>query len=82
MGGTASAVARTVDAPPDISGRRPRALLPERVRALRRPVWWQELIFVGICYELYSLVRNAVPAHEHSAFAPATLWSTSRVAPA
>jgi hypothetical protein len=71
MGGTSTAEARKVSAAPDNAARRPRALLPERVRALRRPVWWQELIFVGICYELYSLVRNAVPEHERMAFARA-----------
>ena len=71
MGGTSTAGTRTVSAAPDISARRPRALLPERVRALRRPVWWQELIFVGICYELYSLVRNSVPEHERVAFSRA-----------
>ena len=48
--------------------RRVRALLPERIRAARPPRWWQELIFVAICYELYSLVRNAVPDQEESAF--------------
>lgn len=47
--------------------RRPRALLPERIRRPRHPHWWQEVLFVGICYELYSLVRNAVPSHEHVA---------------
>jgi hypothetical protein len=47
---------------------RPRlALLPERIRAPRRPRWWQELIFIGVCYWLYSLVRNAVPEHERPA---------------
>lgn len=53
---------------PDEPVRRPLALLPERVRSVRRPRWWQELLFVGICYELYSLVRNAVPEHERPAF--------------
>jgi hypothetical protein len=72
MGGTSPAVTNTVDAAPDLSARLPRALLPERVRALRRPVWWQELVFIGICYELYSLVRNAVPEHERGAFSRAT----------
>ena len=46
------------------SPRRSRALLPERIRAQRRPRWWQELAFIAICYELYSLVRNAVPDQE------------------
>jgi hypothetical protein len=72
MGGTtqpsARAATQAVDAAPDTSARRPRALLPARVRALRRPLWWQELLFIGICYELYSLVRNAVPEHERAAF--------------
>ena len=51
-------------------GRTPRrslALLPARVRAVRRPKWWQEIIFVLICYWLYSLVRNAVPSHATAA---------------
>ena len=71
MGGTSTAGTKTVSAAPVITARRPRALLPARVRALRRPVWWQELVFVAICYELYSLVRNAVPEHERMAFSRA-----------
>jgi len=47
--------------------RRSLALLPERVRAMRRPKWWQEIAFVLICYWLYSLVRNAAPSHEIAA---------------
>lgn len=47
--------------------RRTLALLPERVRAVRRPRWWQELAFIAVCYWLYSLVRNAVPDHETAA---------------
>jgi hypothetical protein len=47
--------------------RRPRALLPERIRAIRPPKWWEEILFVGICYFLYSLVRNAVPDQEEQA---------------
>jgi hypothetical protein len=43
--------------------RRPFAILPERVRAVRRPRWWQEIGFVAIVYYLYSLVRNAAPSH-------------------
>lgn len=50
------------------SPRRVRALLPARIRAARPPRWWQELGFVLICYELYSLVRNAVPDQEQAAF--------------
>jgi PAP2 superfamily len=47
--------------------RRSLALLPARVRAMRRPKWWQEIAFVLVCYWLYSLVRNAAPSHETSA---------------
>jgi hypothetical protein len=47
--------------------RRSLALLPARVRAVRRPKWWQEIAFILICYWLYSLVRNAVPSHETAA---------------
>jgi hypothetical protein len=44
------------------------ALLPERVRAVRPPRWWQEIGFIAIVYYLYSVVRNAVPSHETGAF--------------
>jgi hypothetical protein len=47
--------------------RRSLALLPARVRAVRRPKWWQEIIFILVCYWLYSLVRNAVPSHATAA---------------
>ncbi|MDQ1706390.1 MAG: hypothetical protein QOF18_2756, partial [Frankiaceae bacterium] len=47
--------------------RRALALLPARVRAMRRPKWWQEIAFIGVCYWLYSLVRNAVPSHQVAA---------------
>ena len=47
--------------------RRTLALLPERVRAVRRPRWWQELAFVAVCYWLYTVVRNAVPDHATAA---------------
>ncbi|HET6815769.1 MAG TPA: phosphatase PAP2 family protein [Mycobacteriales bacterium] len=47
--------------------RRSLALLPARVRAMRRPKWWQEILFVLICYWLYTLVRNAVPSHQVAA---------------
>lgn len=47
--------------------RRVRALLPERIRVARRPRWWQEIAFIAITYELYSLVRNAVPDQEERA---------------
>src|SRR4051812_44326425 len=71
MGGTSPAATQPVEAPPALPARRPVALLPERIRSVRRPRWWQELLFVGICYELYSLVRNAVPEHERPAFSRA-----------
>jgi hypothetical protein len=44
------------------------ALLPERIRAVRPPRWWQEIGVIAIVYYLYSLVRNAVPSHETGAF--------------
>ena len=34
------------------------------VRSMRRPRWWQEALFIGISYFLYTLTRNSVPAHE------------------
>jgi hypothetical protein len=46
------------------SRRRTVALLPERVRAIRPPRWWQEIAFIAIVYYLYSLVRNSAPSHE------------------
>jgi hypothetical protein len=53
---------------PETRSRRPIALLPERVRAIRAPRWWQEIGFIAIVYYLYSLVRNAVPSHDAGAF--------------
>ncbi len=47
--------------------RRPFALLPARVRAVRPPKWWQEIAFILAIYWLYSLVRDHVPAHETGA---------------
>jgi hypothetical protein len=50
--------------------RRPRrtlALLPARVRTVRRPRFWQEVAFVAACYGLYSLIRNAAPNHRGAA---------------
>ena len=44
------------------------ALLPERIRAVRPPRWWQEIGAIAIVYYLYSLVRNAVPSHETGAY--------------
>jgi hypothetical protein len=67
---TPEAAARAVDATSGTSAppRTRRGLLPERLAAPRRPRWWQELLFVLVCYELYSLVRNAAPSHERLAF--------------
>jgi hypothetical protein len=53
---------------PDVRrARRTLALLPARVRAMRRPKWWQEIAFIAICYWIYSLVRNAAPDHRVAA---------------
>src|SRR5438067_5779718 len=49
------------------SRRRLAPLLPARLRALRRPRWWEEVLFVGASYYLYSLVRNGVPSHQVAA---------------
>ena len=54
-------------AAPSDRPRRTLALLPARVRAVRRPKWWQEIAFIALCYWLYSLVRNAVPDHQVAA---------------
>jgi hypothetical protein len=55
------------------------ALLPERVRSIRPPRWWQEILFIAIVYRLYSFVRNAVPSHEGGAFTNArTILSIER----
>jgi hypothetical protein len=48
--------------------RRPFALLPERIRAIRHPKWWQEIGFILAVYLLYSLVRDNVPSHEVAAY--------------
>ncbi|MDP9118116.1 MAG: phosphatase PAP2 family protein [Actinomycetota bacterium] len=36
-------------------------LFPHRLLRWRRPVWWQELAIIAICYWLYTMGRNAVP---------------------
>jgi hypothetical protein len=68
---------------PQAPRRRSLALLPERVRAMRRPKWWQEVAFIAICYWLYSLVRNAAPSHaiaaRHRATSILSLESTLRI---
>ncbi|HVT22966.1 MAG TPA: phosphatase PAP2 family protein [Mycobacteriales bacterium] len=65
------------------SSRRPFALLPEKVRAIRPPRWWQEIAFILIVYYLYSLVRNAAPSHEvgavHRAHSLLSLESTLHI---
>jgi hypothetical protein len=43
-------------------------LLPPKMRAFRRPRLWEELLFIGLSYFLYSLIRNGVPTHERLAF--------------
>jgi len=42
------------------------------IRHLRTPKWWQEILFIGISYALYSTVRDAVPGHKDAAFHRAT----------
>jgi hypothetical protein len=69
MSTTTSATSPSAEVPPEPVPRR--GLLPARLLEPRRPRWWQELLFVGICYELYSLVRNAAPSQERQAFARA-----------
>jgi hypothetical protein len=65
------ATVQPAEASPATPARPRRGLLPARIRAPRRPRWWQELMFIGACYWLYSLVRNAVPEHERQALARA-----------
>lgn len=48
-----------------------RPLLPHRIRDFRRPHWWEEILFIGISYVVYSLIRNGVPLHEKAALARA-----------
>jgi PAP2 superfamily len=52
----------------DVHARGGLALLPGRITAVRAPKWWQEIGFIVIVYELYSLTRNAVPSHDVKAF--------------
>lgn len=42
------------------------------LRQWRRPRWWQELLFIGGSYFLYTLTRNSVPAHALAAMHHAT----------
>lgn len=39
-----------------------------RLRRLRRPRWWEEVLFIGLSYLLYSTIRNAAPTHATAAF--------------
>lgn len=48
-----------------------RQLRPQRWRAARRPRIWEELLFIAIAYQLYSLIRNGVPTRAANAFANA-----------
>jgi hypothetical protein len=43
-------------------------LLPARMREFRRPRFWEEVVFIGASYFLYSLIRNGVPTHEKPAY--------------
>jgi hypothetical protein len=38
------------------------------MRRVRRPRFWEEIIFVGVGYSLYTAIRNDVPTHESAAF--------------
>lgn len=40
----------------------------ERTTGLR---WWHEVLLIGVGYAIYTLIRNAVPAHDAPAFANA-----------
>ena len=48
-----------------------RHLRPQRWRAARRPRIWEELLFIGVAYYLYSVIRNGVPTRAADAFANA-----------
>ena len=39
-----------------------------RIRRLRTPRWWEEVLFIGLSYALYSTIRNAAPSHATAAF--------------
>ena len=43
-------------------------LLPERLLRPRRPRWWEEIAIIAVGYWLYTLGRNAIPAHPTVAF--------------
>lgn len=38
------------------------ALLPRRLRPLNRPLLFTDILLIAICYSLYTLTRNAIPA--------------------
>jgi hypothetical protein len=40
-----------------------RRTLPQWLRVTGRPRWWQEIVFIGSCYALYTLTRNSLPDH-------------------
>jgi len=52
-----------VDDPPRVPDVRP--------AGRRRPRWWQEVLFIGVCYALYTLTRNALPSHVGAAMSRA-----------
>ena len=64
---SAASAAPSAIAPPTRAQRRTLALLPARIRAVRRPKLWQEILLIAFGYWLYSLVRDAVPSHEVAA---------------
>jgi hypothetical protein len=44
------------------SGRRRfTGLFPDRLLHHRQPKWWQEVLIIGLCYWIYSRIRNLVP---------------------
>jgi hypothetical protein len=55
-------------AAPTPPARRFTGLLPSRLLHWRRPIWWQELTIIAVCYWLYTTGRNAVPEQETIAF--------------
>jgi hypothetical protein len=69
---TGTVQAAPVSPAPATATRQSWGLLPARLRGLRPPAWWQEVLFIGVVYELYSLVRNAVPEHTVAAHHRAT----------
>ena len=44
------------------------SVLRLRIRTIRPPRFWEEVLFIGVSYFLYSLIRNGVPTHQHLAY--------------